>query len=169
MDYLSLIYAIIIYPIIYIFPAYAANGAPILFGGRGGPLDFKRKVNGKRLFGDNKTIIGTLSAAVCGILVGFIEYPVFNYMLIIAVFLTIGAIFGDLLGSFIKRQLGHESGKGVPILDQYGFFVFAMLFAFPLGNLPTLYGIIFLILLTGILHILTNRGAHKLKLKKVPW
>jgi len=119
--FLNLIYNIIIYPIIYIFSAYAANGAPILFGGRGGPLDRGKKLGNKRIFGDNKTMIGTLSSIVVGIIVGLIEYPFLHYMLAIAVLLTIGAVFGDLLGSFIKRRLNYKNGASFPILDQYGF------------------------------------------------
>ena len=166
--YFNFIYMVFLYPIIYIFPAYAANGAPVLFGG-GKPLDLGAKLGGKRIFGDNKTIRGTASSLVCGIAVGLIEYPFFHYMLPIAVLLAVGANFGDLIGSFIKRRLNVRHGASFPILDQYGFFVVALLFAFPLGNMPGVYGIIFLIFLTGIMHVFTNRGAHKLKLKKVPW
>jgi CDP-2,3-bis-(O-geranylgeranyl)-sn-glycerol synthase len=162
------LYLYIIYPIIYIFPAYAANGAPILFGG-GKPLDNGRKINSKRIFGDNKTIRGSISSILAGIAVGLIEYPFLHYMLPIAILLTIGANFGDLLGSFIKRRLRIRHGKSFPIMDQYGFFIFAILFAIPLGHLPNIYGIIFLIVLTGVAHILTNRGANKLGLKAVPW
>ena len=90
-------------------------------------------------------------------------------MLPISILLAIGANAGDLLGSFAKRQAGISAGKGVPILDQYGFFVAAMLLASPLGHLPSLYGVIFLVMLTGALHVLTNMGAHRLGLKKVPW
>ncbi len=167
--YLDLIYAIFLYPIIYIFPAYAANGAPVLFGGRGRPLDLGKKMFGKRIFGNNKTIIGTLSSLVVGVVVGLIEYPFLHYMLAIAVLLTIGANVGDLLGSFIKRRMDFNSGRRFPILDQYGFFFFALLFALPLAHLPDLYGLIFLVVLTGIAHVLTNIGANRLKLKKVPW
>lgn len=156
------------YPIIYIFPAYAANGAPVLFGG-GKPLDRGMKIGGKRLFGDHKTIRGTVSSLAVGIIVGLIEYPFLHYMLPVAILLTIGANVGDLLGSFIKRRAGISSGNSTPILDQYGFFVFAMLFALPLGHLPSIYGIIFIVLLTGTAHVLTNRGANKLRLKSVPW
>jgi CDP-2,3-bis-(O-geranylgeranyl)-sn-glycerol synthase len=166
--YANFVYLTFLYPIIYIFPAYAANGAPILFGG-GRPLDGKAKLWGKRIFGDNKTVRGTVSSLLCGLAVGLIEYPFFHYMLPIAVLLAIGANVGDLLGSFIKRRLNVEKGASFPILDQYGFFVFALLFAFPLVYMPSIYGIIFLIVLTGLAHIFTNRGAHKLKLKKVPW
>ncbi len=166
---LGLIYSVILYPIIYIFAAYAANGAPVIFGGRGGPLDRGKKLGGRRIFGDNKTVYGTIAGLICGVLVGVIEFPFLSFMLPIAIALSIGAIFGDLVGSFIKRRLNFPPGKSIPLLDQYGFFIFALIFALPLGHQPGPYGIIFLIILTGILHLLTNMGAHKLKLKKVPW
>ncbi len=164
-----MLYAIILYPIIYIFPAYVANGAPVLFGGGRRPLDFNKKIAGRRIFGPHKSIKGTVASIICGVAVGLIEYPFLHFMLPIAILLTIGANIGDLLGSFVKRQAGVPSGRSILLLDQYGFFVVAMLLAAPLGHLPSFYGIIFLIALTGILHILTNMGAHRLKIKKVPW
>lgn len=165
----GLIYSIILYPIIYIFSAYAANGAPVIFGGGKTPLDFGMKFRDKRVFGANKSVRGTISSIIAGMAVGIIEYPFLHYMLPVSILLTIGANIGDLLGSFAKRQYGIKPGKSVPILDQYGFFVLAILFAAPLGHMPNIYGIAFLIVLTGILHLLTNIGAHRLKLKKVPW
>jgi CDP-2,3-bis-(O-geranylgeranyl)-sn-glycerol synthase len=164
------IYSIAIYPIIYIFPAYAANGAPVLFGG-GKPLDLGRKINGKRIFGDHKTFRGTASSLIAGIAVGLIEYPFLHYMLLVAILLAIGANFGDLFGSFIKRQLGVKSGKSFPLMDQYGFFIFALVFvfAFDRTGIPEVYGLVFLVLLTGITHLMTNIGAYRLKLKEVPW
>ncbi len=165
----QIIYDIILYPIIYIFPAYAANGAPVLFGGRGGPLDMGKKLGKKRIFGNNKTVSGTLAGLACGMLVGVIEFPFLSFMLPIAVLLAIGTIFGDLLGSFIKRRIGIKPGAGVPILDQYGFFIVALVLAFPMGHMPDIYGLAFLVILTGVLHMFTNKGAHRLGLKKVPW
>jgi CDP-2,3-bis-(O-geranylgeranyl)-sn-glycerol synthase len=169
---LDAIYAIFLYPIIYILPAYVANGAPVLSKGRWRgkwPLDFGRKINGKRIFGKNKSIPGTLLSLAAGLIIGLIEYPFLPYMLAIAVMLAIGANAGDLAGSFIKRMSGVASGRSIPILDQYGFLVGAFAFALPLGMLPSLYGIIFIVVLTGVLHVLTNRGAYRLKLKEVPW
>jgi CDP-2,3-bis-(O-geranylgeranyl)-sn-glycerol synthase len=164
------VYAIIIYPIIYIFPAYAANGAPVLFGG-GSPLDRGKKINGKRIFGDHKTVRGTVSSLIAGFAVGAIEYPFFHYMIISAIFLTIGANVGDLLGSFVKRQIGIKSGRSFPLMDQYGFFVFALIFVFAFYStgIPGIYGLIFIVILTGVMHLLTNIGAYRLKLKDVPW
>ena len=165
MNYL---FDIIIYPILYILPAYVANGAPVIFGG-GAPLDFHKKFRGKRIFGDHKTIKGTVSSLIAGIIIGLIESHFFSYLLPISILLVIGANIGDLFGSFIKRQVEFKPGKSAPILDQYGFFIFALIFAFSLGHLPDLYGLIFLVIVTGILHLLTNIGAYLLKLKSVPW
>ena len=166
----SNLYLIILYPIIYILPAYVANGSPVIFGrGRRLPLDLGKKLLGKRIFGDGKTVRGTASGIILGVAVGAIESLFLPYMLYRSIALSFGAISGDLLGSFIKRRAGIESGSGVPLLDQYGFFLFALLFALPLGHIPNLYGMVFLILLTGPLHLLTNKGANRLKLKKVPW
>jgi CDP-2,3-bis-(O-geranylgeranyl)-sn-glycerol synthase len=165
-DYL---YSIIIYPLFYIFSAYAANGAPVLFGGRKPPLDFGKKFMGKRIFGDSKSVYGTASGILCGIIVGIAEYHFIHYMLYVAIALTFGAVFGDLFGSFLKRQAGIKPGHSVLLLDQYGFLAFALLFALPLGNLPSAYGLLFLVLLTGPLHLLTNVCANMLRLKKVPW
>ena len=137
--------------------------------GKGNPLDFDRKFRGKRIFGDSKSRRGTFAGILCGIIVGAIEYPFLHYTLYISIALSIGAMCGDLIGSFIKRQLGLKPGHGVPIMDQYGFFVFALIFAYPLGNLPSAYGLLFLVILTGPLHLLTNICANRLKLKVVPW
>jgi len=167
-DFMNYLVDIILYPIIYILPAYVANGAPVLFGG-GKPLDFDRKINGKRIFGNHKTIRGTVSSLIAGIIIGLLEYPFLHYMLGIAILLAVGANIGDLLGSFLKRQIAFKPGKSAPILDQYGFFVLALLVALPLGHLPDIYGIIFLVILTGVMHPLTNLGAYLLKLKEVPW
>lgn len=163
-----LIYSVIVYPIIYILPAYVANGAPVIFGD-GKPLDFGRKLLGKAIFGPHKTIRGLVAGLLSGFVIAGIESIFMPYMLAVGIMLSIGTHVGDLLGSFVKRRLNMASGISVPLMDQYLFFAFALLFAFPLGNLPNAYGILFLVVLTGLLHVLTNAVAHRLKLKEVPW
>ena len=54
------LYTVIIYPIIFILPAYAANGAPVIFG-CGIPIDLNKKFRGKPIFGKHKTIKGLIS------------------------------------------------------------------------------------------------------------
>lgn len=163
-----LLYSLAVYPIIYILPAYMANSAPVIFGG-GKPLDLNKKFFGKSIFGPHKTIRGLVAGLLAGFAVAGVESIFLPYMLVIGIMLSIGTHVGDLLGSFVKRRLNMPSGISVPLMDQYLFFVFALLFAFPLDNLPSAYGILFLVVLTGLLHALMNMGAHRLKLKEVPW
>lgn len=162
-------YLIIVYSVLYILPAYVANGAPILFGGGKLPLDFGMKLHGKRIFGDNKSVTGTASMLVVGVLAGAVESWFLPYMLTVSLLLALGAIAGDLIGSFVKRRIGRAAGASFPVMDQYGFFIVALIFAYPLGHTPGIYGLLFLVVLTGVLHVFTNAAAHKLKLKKVPW
>ncbi len=161
-------YDLIIYPILYILPAYVANGAPVLFGG-GMPLDLGKKIGGKRILGDHKTIKGLIAGICSGIIIGFVESQYLPYMLLVGIALSIGTHFGDLIGSFVKRRLGLKPGASAFLLDQYTFVVFALLFASPIGQMPDVYGIIFILIITGILHKLTNMGAHMLRLKNVSW
>lgn len=167
------LYSIVIYPILFILPAYVANGVPILPRGRWRGkylLDRGKKIKGRRILGNNKTLPGTLISLLGGVIVSLIEYPFLPYMLPVGILLTIGANVGDLAGSFIKRMSNVAPGKNVPILDQYDFLIGAFAFAMPfIAYFPDLYGIVFLIVLTGVMHVLTNLGAYKLKLKDVPW
>lgn len=162
------LYSLFIYPIIFIWPAYVANGAPVIFGG-GMALDFGRKIRGRPIFGSHKTIRGLVAGLLAGFIMSCIESIFIPYMLPVGILLTLGTMFGDLAGSFIKRRIGKKEGTKMLLLDQYPFLIFALLFAFLLGNLPSIYGIVFLFVLTGVLHVLTNHSAHKMKLKKVPW
>jgi len=168
MDFYSLVYSIVIYPILFILPAYVANGSPVIFHGKK-PLDFNKTLNGKRIFGDNKTVKGLVFGILSGIIIGAVESLFISYMLVISIALAIGTHCGDLTGSFIKRRLDIKPGSSVPLMDQYLFLVFALAFAVPFGHFPSLYGLLFIVILTGILHLATNKAAYMLKLKKVPW
>ncbi|MDE1847254.1 MAG: CDP-archaeol synthase, partial [Candidatus Micrarchaeota archaeon] len=54
------LYDLVIYPILFILPAYVANGAPVLFGG-GRPIDGGAKLWGGYIFGPNQTVRGLIS------------------------------------------------------------------------------------------------------------
>lgn len=162
------IYSFIVYPIIYILPAYIANGAPVIFGG-GTPVDFGKKLFGKPIFGRHKTVRGLVAGLLAGFVITIIESVPMPQLLAVGIALTLGTQFGDLIGSFVKRRLSKKEGSEFAFFDQYLFLVFALAFAWPFGNLPGIYGIIFILALTGILHKLTNILAHKAKIKDVPW
>ncbi len=162
------LYSLFIYPIIYILPAYVANGAPVIFGG-GRQLDLGKRFRGKPILGRHKTIRGLLFGLASGLVVAYAESLFIPYMLFVGVLLSIGAHAGDLIGSFAKRRAGRLEGESLAFFDQYLFLIFALIIAAPLGHLPTLPGLVFLAVLTGVMHRLTNILAHRIKIKKVPW
>jgi CDP-2,3-bis-(O-geranylgeranyl)-sn-glycerol synthase len=167
---------IIVEALKFIFPAYCANGTPVLAGG-GKKMDFGRNfIDGKRIFGDNKTFRGFFFGWAVGFLVGIIEGFVFgfeNYPLLFSLLIPLGALLGDLTGAFIKRRLSIQPGGLLPVVDQIDFVVGAVVFALPLA-LTGMFALtwqvaVTVLLITPPIHLLTNFGAYKLKLKKHPW
>jgi CDP-2,3-bis-(O-geranylgeranyl)-sn-glycerol synthase len=160
----------------FIFPAYCANGTPVLAGG-GAKMDFGRNfIDGKRIFGNNKTWRGFFFGWGVGFGVGLAEGAVFgfdSYPLIFSLLIPLGALLGDLTGAFIKRRLNIPPGGLLPVVDQIDFVVGAVVFALPLA-LMGWAGVnwavaITVLLITPPIHLFTNFCAYKLKLKKHPW
>jgi CDP-2,3-bis-(O-geranylgeranyl)-sn-glycerol synthase len=165
---------IIAQALIFIFPAYCANGTPVLAGG-GTKMDFgKNFVDGKRLFGNNKTFRGFFFGWGVGLGVGLVEWYIFGFPLLFAVFTPLGALLGDLAGAFIKRRLDIQPGGMLPVVDQIDFVVGAIVMAilFSLVNPALSIGweiAVTALLITPPIHLFTNFCAYKLKLKKHPW
>jgi CDP-2,3-bis-(O-geranylgeranyl)-sn-glycerol synthase len=168
---------IILLTLIIYFPAMAANGAPV-FIKKGTPVDLGRFfIDGRRIFGDGKTYEGLLTGLVFGTGVGAIYSLVFNesIFIIYSSISSLGSLIGDMVGAFIKRRIGLPRGSPVPVLDQLGFYLFATLFIkiFSLDKMIG-YNIDLKIFITGallvfILHIATNWGAYRLRIKNVPY
>ena len=153
----------------FIFPAYCANGTPVIAGG-GTKMDFgKNFYDGKRIFGNNKTFKGFFFGWAIGMLVGSIEYVVFPGFPILFIVLTpLGALLGDLTGAFLKRRLGIAPGGLLPIVDQIDFVVGALVFALPLMIVYWQLAVTVLVI-TPPIHLFTNFLAYKMKLKRHPW
>jgi CDP-2,3-bis-(O-geranylgeranyl)-sn-glycerol synthase len=167
VDYMD-IATLIVEALKFIFPAYCANGAPVLAGG-GLPMDFgKNFVDGKRVFGSNKTFRGFFFGLAVGVGVGLIEWMLFDYPLLFSLLSPLGALLGDLTAAFLKRRLNIAPGGLLPIIDQVDFVVGALVFSLPLGIIYWELAVAVLII-TPPIHLLTNFCAYKLKLKKNPW
>jgi len=158
----------------YIFPAYCANGAPVIFGG-GRPIDGGRKLqDGRPIFGSHKTIRGFASGLTVGILVGWAQEALAPNVglpqgsLALGFALSLGALIGDLIGSFVKRRFNFKPGESLPLSDQLDFVLVALLFGL-IVNPPSLTAALIIIVLTGPMHLLVNAIAHLLRLKKTPW
>jgi CDP-2,3-bis-(O-geranylgeranyl)-sn-glycerol synthase len=159
----------------FIFPAYCANAAPVIFGG-GKPMDFgKTFFDGKPLLGAHKTWRGFFAGLVVGTLVGvaqtiiyeqvLFEYSTqFQYPMILGFVLSLGALTGDIVESFVKRRLNRSPGSHLPVADQIDFILGAFLFSIPVAP-PSLLEAIIILLITIPIHLLTNLGAALLNMK----
>ncbi|MFA6530924.1 MAG: CDP-2,3-bis-(O-geranylgeranyl)-sn-glycerol synthase [Candidatus Micrarchaeia archaeon] len=164
--------------ILFILPAYIANAVPVVLGG-GQYLDFGMKFgDGERIFGNGKTIRGFIAGVASGtvaaaILAIYLPLPFFanaQLQFFGGFMLALGTMVGDAIGSSIKRRMKMQPGKQF-VLDQLSFLIVALIFVFPFVN-PSVYepvGIVFLFVLTYLMHSGTNLLANKMGLKSVPW
>jgi CDP-2,3-bis-(O-geranylgeranyl)-sn-glycerol synthase len=145
-------------------PAYFANAAPVLLHG-GGPLDRGRSwSDGKRILGDHKTVFGTLAGIVVGSLFALAQGNFLQGSLF-----AIGAIGGDLVFAFIKRRLGLESGKPLPLWDQVGFIILAIFLGSLVMPSPAWQQDVAMVVTTIPVHYVSNLFAWGLNWKKEPW
>lgn len=179
---------IIIKTLYLLLPAYLANMTPPIFNTLGWlnflakPIDGGKKLGNDYLFGPHKTWRGLVVAVLSGIVVAglqswlynnwyFNEISLIDYQrnwLIFGLCAGSGAILGDLIKSFFKRRLHIVAGDAWPIFDQLDFILGFFLATFWLIKFDLKIFIIS-ILLTLILHPLTNFLAYFLKIKKVWW
>ena len=166
-------------------PAYVPNNAAVLAGG-GRPIDGGRTWGGRRILGDGKTWRGTAAGTLAGTALALALNAVHGsvattlgvaaepFPLLAGIGLALGAMLGDVGASFLKRRTGRERGAAFPGLDQLDFVVGALalatLFA-PGWALATftLEVVVAVIVVTPLLHLVTNGIAYALGLKDEPW
>ncbi len=149
------------------------------------PLDFHKTFRGKRIFGSHKTIRGIMAGTIFGILVALIQlflsnvtdfFTRFSYgvdytspkILLMGACLGFGAMAGDAIKSFFKRQANVAPGKSWVPFDQLDFVLGGLVASLPFFVLPTSY-YIFGLLLTLFLHPALNIVAWLLRLQDKPF
>lgn len=168
-----------LYALLFFLPAGISNMAPIFTSQIPGlrnwdtPLDFGKTWRGKRIFGANKTWRGLFSGIVAGTLIGLLLYGPFfggekqlTFLLVCAAMST-GALVGDAVESFFKRQRGISSGSAWFPFDQTDYIIGGLLFTLPFGILP-LWLIVWVFVLYFSLHLISSYIGYLLGLKDQP-
>jgi len=86
----------------------------------------------------------------------------------VVILLSVGALTGDIVGSFIKRRVDVKSGNPSPFMDQLGFIIMALIFAYSVIQPRSIYVVILILITLGI-HWISNALGYLLGLKKNPW
>lgn len=178
--------------IIWLFlPMGIANMGPVLadnisfFKPYTYPLDCYKTFRGKRIFGSHKTIRGVIAGTLAGMLVATLQYLLVSkvglfesitydvdYTKPVVIFmgacLGFGAMAGDAVKSFFKRQVGIEPGKNWVPFDQLDFAIGSLIASIPFFQLPLYYYPIG-ILIALLLHPTFNVLAWLLRLQDRPF
>ena len=166
-----------------IIPAFAANGfAPLSRGKR--PIDGNKKFfDGRPIFGKGKTWEGLILSLFVATLIGIVQQYAFPYLpfdqspilldivpmnAYMGFILGLGAMVGDLAGSFIKRRINLPRGSPAPILDQDDFVLGALGFA-ALIIAVKLQWVLLLVVITPMIHLIANYIAFKIRVKNTKW
>lgn len=164
-------------------PAYLPNPVAAACGG-GKPIDGGHCwSDGRRIFGDGKTIRGLIVGICGGIAIGLIQILIQSYAnigylpahtLLSVLLLAIGALLGDLGKSFLKRRRGVGRGEKWPIADQFDLVIGAFILVFIVDpiwamSVITLPIALAILILTPVLHRGTNIIGYILGIKEVPW
>lgn len=166
--------------IIFFLPAGVANAAPVfankipILNKWKTPIDFGLSINGHRLLGKNKTWRGLIFGIIVGGLTGWLTYQFISSVSTqqishfwIGALLGGGALFGDAVESFFKRQFNVKSGESWFPYDQIDYILGAILFSLPIIQLKFGYYVFVLAFYFG-LHIMVSFIGYKLKLKDKP-
>ena len=150
---------VILFAVWVFLPAGLANASPVfankvpLLQKLGMPIDCGKHFRGKRIFGDHKTVRGFAVGVLTGTLTGLLQYFVYRHTtwvqnfslvdyksvgmaMLLGALLGFGALFGDAIKSFFKRQFGVASGKAWFPFDQVDYIIGGLAFASLIIDLP---------------------------------
>ncbi len=180
----------ILFALWFFLPAGAANVMPIFVAKMPflakyeAPIDFGKTYHDKRIFGSHKTWRGLVSGIIAGTLTLWLQQYLFaesswvrsfasdvDYAtlptLIMGPMFAIGALGGDAIESFFKRQRGVAPGKGWFPFDQTDFIIGGAIATMPFVSL-TIWQYAWLLILWLGVHVLSTIVGYFLKLKDSP-
>jgi CDP-2,3-bis-(O-geranylgeranyl)-sn-glycerol synthase len=170
-------------------PAYFANMVPVfaqrlgLFKFLAKPIDGGRMIWGHPIFGGTKTWRGFVVGIAVAIVTAWLQYTLYsisffqkisliNYAekpwFLLGFLFGFGALFGDLTKSFFKRRFDLKPGTPWIPFDQLDFVIGSLIFVAPI-YFPSWPAVIVILLISSILHILTNQIGYLLGIKNTRW
>lgn len=164
----------------FLLPAYIANMCPVFAMKLSLP---GAKIINEKYFGHNKTWLGFYAAYVGALATLVIQKLLYQQdffynntlldysrinLLLYAFLFGVGALTGDLVKSFFKRRLNIAPGQPWFPFDQLDLVIGAIVFLLPF-HILSWQNILVLIVLTPLLHFLSNVIGFSLGLKKVWW
>lgn len=147
------------------------------------PVDMRLKVRGKRVLGDNKTLRGFVCGIALSVFTVFLQIYLYEHVELIQKSMLLnyssinpvifgslsgfGALFGDSLKSYFKRQLNIPPGGSWFPFDQVDY-IFGGIFFISFYVRLTYLEYIALFLMWFLLHPLTTLIGYLLRLKDSP-
>jgi CDP-2,3-bis-(O-geranylgeranyl)-sn-glycerol synthase len=147
------------------------------------PVDCYLKFRGKRLLGNHKTVRGFVAAILAGIIVCALEVAAYSTSFVIrelvpidyytvdpvilGALLGFGALFGDSVKSFFKRQKGLQPGRSWFPFDQVDYIVGGIIFSLFYLQL-LLYYYLLICFVWFLIHPLVTFIGFLLKLRRKP-
>jgi len=148
------------------------------------PLDFGKKYRKQRIFGVHKTWRGVVLGVLIGMLIVWVQSVIFHHsawirsistpvnyrassILVLGLLLSLGALIGDAIESFVKRQRGIGSGDRWFPFDQLDYVIGGILLSILYVRLP-LDRYVWIIILWFGMHLLFSYIGYLLKLKSKP-
>ncbi len=180
----------VLFALWFFLPAGAANVMPIFVAKipflerYTYPIDFSKTFRGKRILGDHKTWRGLVFGILAATLTLWLQQVLVDHyawamnltnevdytslpVLILGPLFAIGALGGDAVESFFKRQRGVAPGKGWFPFDQIDYIIGGALVTMPFVTLSILQ-YVWLIVLWLIVHVISTIAGYLLGLKDSP-
>ncbi len=144
------------------------------------PMDFYKTFNKERILGSHKTFRGLIFGICGGIIGSFIQYILYNFeffrslslinysqvsWLLVGFLFGFGAIIGDAIKSFFKRQTGIKPGEMFMPFDQIDWVIGALVFIMPL-YVVSLREFLLLVVLYFLIHLIVKYVAFIFKLER---
>ncbi len=180
----------ILFALWFFLPAGIANSSPViankipLLKNLGVPIDCGKTFRGHRIFGDHKTLRGFIVGVLSGFIIACIQMFLYNnfvwiveisgsvdysqpIVLIMGSVMGFGALAGDAIKSFFKRQVGIKSGKSWFPFDQVDYIIGGLLFSLPFVSLTFTQYLTIAVVWT-LIHPIATVIAWMLHLKDSP-